>query len=163
MFRVEVRSGSSIHELEVISHGLVYCCVFINLLIIYVWNCKLIHMEGTVLDSSRNSLYMIVHYIDAWGHMCSVSQMTDLFKNTPWGYLRREALRIFRWKTGSSLGEGWKNLHAFLRNSCYSTNIWAIELVDDVHRSCLRRVRNVREYSMEKLKRRHNFVYDVGL
>lgn len=63
--------------------------------------------------------------------MCSVSTMTDLFKNTAWGYLRREALRIFRRKTGSSLGQGWINLHEFLHNSFYSTNIWVIELVDD--------------------------------
>jgi len=57
--------------------------------------------------------------------------MTDLFKNTAWGYLRREALRIFRWKTGSRLGQGWINLHEFPHNSFYSTNIWVIELVDD--------------------------------
>jgi hypothetical protein len=95
--------------------------------------------------------------------MCSISQMTDLFKNTAWGRPRREALRIFRWKTGSSLGEGWRNSHEFLQNSCYSTNIWVIELVDDLHSSCLRRMRYVREYSMEKLKRRDHFVYDVGL
>jgi hypothetical protein len=82
---------------------------------------------------------------------------TNLFQNTAWGCLKREALRLFRWKTGISLGEGWKNLHEFNQNSCYSTNIWVIELVDDLRRSCLRRMRNVSRIFNAKIEKKRPF------
>jgi hypothetical protein len=58
----------------------VYCCVFVHLLIIYVWNYRLICMEESVLNSSRISRYLIIHHISASGHTCSVSHMKDRFR-----------------------------------------------------------------------------------